>query len=70
LTFKSSTSQATSPARIYVHLLQLLPQKRFTNLEYKYIISIGEGSYGDGNGEEQIEKKRFAVRGGRTLEVW
>ncbi|RIA92162.1 subtilase family-domain-containing protein [Glomus cerebriforme] len=69
LTLKFSTSQATSPARLWLHMIQLLPQKRFTKHEREYYFSLGQGSYGDGNGEEQVEKKRFAVYGGVTLEV-
>ena len=70
MTLKFSTSQATSPARFWLHMIQLLPQKRFTSHEREYLFSLGQGSYGDGNGEEQVEKRRFAVRGGITLEVW
>lgn len=50
-------------------MIQLLPQKRFTAHERVYMFSLGQGSYGDGNGEEQVEKKRFAVHGGVTIEV-
>ncbi|CAG8455950.1 13834_t:CDS:10 [Funneliformis caledonium] len=69
LTIKFSTTKPTSPARFRLHMMQLLPQKRFTSHEVANYFFLGQGSYGDGNGEEQIEKKRFAVRGGITLEV-
>ncbi|GES95610.1 tripeptidyl-peptidase 2-like [Rhizophagus clarus] len=69
LALKFSASQATSPARFWLHMIQLLPQKRFTAHEREYMFSLGQGSYGDGNGEEQVEKRRFAVHGGVTLEI-
>ncbi|CAG8458801.1 9948_t:CDS:2 [Ambispora gerdemannii] len=67
--FRFSATQNTDPARLWVHLLQLSPQSRFTKYEREYYFTIGKGSYGNSNGDEQIEKKRFAVLGGVTLEV-
>ncbi|CAG8619065.1 3194_t:CDS:2 [Gigaspora rosea] len=52
-----------------LHIIQLLLLKRFTYQERKYTFSFAKGSYGDENGEEQIEKRTFAVCGGATMEV-
>jgi len=69
LTLKFSRNQATSPARFRLNLLKLLPKKRFTKHQREYYLQFGQYSYGDGNGEEQINNKRIAVCGGVTLEV-
>ncbi|CAG8454666.1 15829_t:CDS:10 [Acaulospora morrowiae] len=69
VTIKFSSNSHTSPARFWLHMIQLLPQRRFTNQEHEYYFALAKGSYGDGNGEEQIEKKRFSVRGGVTIEI-
>ncbi|CAG8464842.1 3190_t:CDS:10 [Ambispora leptoticha] len=64
-----SATQNTDPAHFLLHMIQLLPQSRYTKQEREYHFMLGKGSYGDSNGDEQIEKKRFAVVGGVTLEV-
>ncbi|CAG8610460.1 383_t:CDS:2, partial [Dentiscutata heterogama] len=69
VTLKSTTKKSTSPASFWLHMVQLLPLRRFTYQEREYFFSFGKGSYGDGTGEEQIEKKNFAVCGGVTMEI-
>ncbi|KAG9286248.1 hypothetical protein G9A89_014234 [Geosiphon pyriformis] len=66
---KSSATHATDPARLLLHMIQLLPQTRYSKNQHAYVFSLGKGSYGDLNGEEQIEQRSIAVRGGVTLEI-
>src|SRR5688572_29189976 len=68
MTVKFATSSLTSPARLWLHLIQLLPQKRFSAHERKYYFSLVKGSC-EGEGEEQVTKKQFPVIGGFTLEI-
>ncbi|CAG8501846.1 10192_t:CDS:10 [Diversispora eburnea] len=68
MTVKFATSSLTSPARLWLHLIQLLPQKRFSAHERKYYFSLVKGSC-EGEGEEQVTKKQFSVIGGFTLEI-
>ncbi|CAG8479878.1 12439_t:CDS:10 [Acaulospora colombiana] len=69
VTIKFSSRLIASPARFWLHMIQLLPQKRFTSEEHEYFFVLAKGSYGDGNGEEQVERKRFSVCGGVTIEI-
>ncbi|RIB23882.1 subtilase family-domain-containing protein [Gigaspora rosea] len=69
VTLKSTTIKTTSPAFFWLHMIQLLPLRRFKFQEREYIFSFAKGSYGDVNGEEQIEKRNFAVCGGATMEI-
>ncbi|RIB07941.1 hypothetical protein C2G38_2212944 [Gigaspora rosea] len=65
---KSTTIKTTSPAYFWLHIIQLLLLRRFTYQERKYTFSFAKGSYSDENGEEQIEKRTFAVCGSATME--
>ncbi|CAG8480016.1 10360_t:CDS:10 [Scutellospora calospora] len=69
VTLKSAANKITSPAFFCLHMIQLIPQRRFTYQEREYTFRFAKGSYGDGSGEEQIEKKSFAVCGGATMEI-
>ncbi|CAG8674187.1 18099_t:CDS:10, partial [Racocetra fulgida] len=46
-------------------------ERRFIKVpdEREYTFYFAKGSYGDGSGDEQIEKKSFAVCGGVTMEI-
>ncbi|RHZ83471.1 hypothetical protein Glove_92g7 [Diversispora epigaea] len=68
MTIKFATSSLTSPARLWLNLIQLLPQKRFTAHKREYYFSLVKGSC-EGEGEEQVTKKQFSVIGGVTLEI-
>ncbi|CAG8537845.1 24786_t:CDS:10, partial [Racocetra persica] len=69
VTLKFVTNKATSPGFFWLHMIQLLPLRRFTHQEREYTFYFAKGSYGDGSGDEQIEKKSFAVCGGVTMEI-
>lgn len=66
---KFATSTLTSPARLWLHLIQLLPQKKFTDHEREYYFSLMKGSCEGEGEEEQVIKKQFPVVGGVTLEI-
>jgi hypothetical protein len=68
------SSKATCPSpRFMVHMIQLLPQERYTTLENKYSFTLPQledGKDGQNNGASPVfQKRKFHVVGGRTLEV-
>ncbi|CAG8643412.1 13260_t:CDS:2, partial [Cetraspora pellucida] len=69
VTLKFATNKTTSPALFWLHMIQLLPLRRFTHQEREYTLYFAKGSYGDGSGNEQIEKRSFSVCGGLTMEI-
>lgn len=68
LVIKAKAPADTAPARFMLHLLQLVPKQNQKN-KHAYGFTLGDGSYGSSDSEEQVIKKRFSVRGGLNLEV-
>ncbi|KAI9146026.1 subtilase family-domain-containing protein [Paraphysoderma sedebokerense] len=70
LTVKSSSAPGqTTPARFFVHMLQLVPQMRYPRHEREYLYTLGN-EQGLAVGEmKTYDTKRFKVRGGVTMEV-
>ncbi|KAF7727019.1 tripeptidyl-peptidase II Tpp2 [Apophysomyces ossiformis] len=68
LTLRSRAPVETGPGRFMLHLLQLIPKKSQKNKQ-TYTFMLGSGSYGNPDSNEEVITKRFAVKGGLTLEV-
>ncbi|KAJ9052337.1 hypothetical protein DSO57_1035213 [Entomophthora muscae] len=65
-----ATKPSRSPVRLMAHLVQLLPQERFSHMENKYVLMFDPNANDSLEGEgSQREVKRFGVVGGRTLEI-
>nr|CAG8507230.1 5767_t:CDS:10 [Entrophospora candida] len=70
VTLKFSVTPSSTPTRMLLHTIQLLPQKRFTSYEKKDFFTINKTGFNDcGDDDYHIERKRFVVRGGVTMEV-
>ncbi|KAI9298369.1 subtilisin-like protein [Neoconidiobolus thromboides FSU 785] len=66
----TTASSSNNPVRMYAHMVQLVPNERFSEYEHQYMLSFDPNSNEnlDMNGT-QTEKRTFKVIGGRTIEI-
>ncbi|KAG0176962.1 tripeptidyl-peptidase II Tpp2 [Apophysomyces sp. BC1034] len=68
LTVRSRAPIETGPGRFMLHLLQLIPKTSQKNKQ-TYGFILGHGTYGSPTSGDEVITKRFAVKGGLTLEL-